>query len=34
MLAQYAIKLIDKFHQLIRVHFFTRLLGKVFPITR
>lgn len=34
ILPQYAIQLIDKLHQLARIHFFTRLFGKVFPIAR
>ena len=34
MLPQCTIKLIDKFQQLDRVHFLTRLLGNVFPISR
>jgi hypothetical protein len=34
LVPQHAIKLIHELHQPIRVHFFTRLFGKVFPITR
>lgn len=33
MLAQYAVQLVDKRHELLRVHFLAGLFGKMLPIS-